>query len=85
VFAELALNNGNRLPSPSPLGSAVPAIPGGVTSISATELAEYEGPDVSEAAETPFEAQNPYDRYFRPVYRNMVFDDLFIPRRSILT
>ena len=80
VFAELALNNGNRLPSPSPLGSAVPAIPGGVTGVSATELPEYEGPDVSEAAETPFDSQNPYDRYFRPVYRNMVFDDLFIPR-----
>lgn len=46
----------------------------------ATEVAEYEAPDVSLPAETPFESQNPYDRYFRPVYRNMEFENVFIPQ-----
>ena len=76
VFADIARNNGDTLPVPSPLGSGVPS---GFSSVDG-EVSEYEGPDVSGPAETPFRAQNPYDRYFRPVYRNVVFEDLFIPK-----
>ena len=81
VFADIARDNGDTLPSPSPLGTDVP---GGFAAhdnpaTPETEVPEYEGPDVSVPGETPFRSGNPYDRYFRPVYRNMVFDDLYIP------
>ena len=81
-FADIAFGSGDRLPSPSPLGTSLPGSFAGHDdpTTSATETPEYEGPDVSDAADTPFGAQNPYDRYFRGVYRNMVFNDLYIPR-----
>jgi len=85
AFADLARDNGHTLPRAEdvPLGSMVTETYGGShddPETGATEVAEYEGPDVSTPGETPYESQNPYDRYFRPVYKNMVFDHLYIPQ-----
>ena len=42
-------------------------------------VAEVVDPSDETKAETPFGAEFAYDYYFRPVYRNIIFEDLFIP------